>query len=408
MRPNKLEDFIGQEHLTNKNSYLNQMILSQKPRSIILWGPSGVGKTTLAHILAKSLKANFICQSAVNSGVKEIKACVEEAKVHQKLGNTATILFLDEIHRFNKSQQDSLLPYVENGLITLFGATTENPSVEVNPALLSRLQVLILKSLNHDNILTILKNALIDVQNGFGQRQIDVDASLLDEIARLAAGDARTALNILEASAELALSENCQTVGAEHLKNALSQGQVLRLGKASDLHYNMTSALIKSVRNSNVNASLYWLARLLEAGENPLFIARRMLCLASEDVGLAAPSALNQAVSAYQAVSYLGMPEAKLPLSQIVIYLSLAPKSNTVLTSYEMAKKVAIDTADLEVPLTLRNPTNNFHKSLGYGQDYLYVHDVGQENSQSMHCFPDELDNLVFFKPGKNGFESKF
>ena len=407
MRPQTLDKFIGQDHLTADKAILSQIVARKKPRSLLFWGPSGVGKTTLAQIIANSLDANFIIQSAVSSGVKEIKTTVEEAKIHQKMGNTATVLFLDEIHRFNKTQQDSLLPYVENGLITLFGATTENPSIEVNSALLSRLQVLQLKSLSLNALITILQNALNDKINGLGGHNLLASTEMLSEIANLGNGDARSCLNILEASVDICLSEKAQELTLKHVQSA-QPDKILKLGKHSDLHYNMISALIKSVRNSNVNAGIYWLARLLESGEDPVFIARRMLCLASEDVGMAAPTAINQAVAVYDAVKMLGMPEARLPLTQVVIYLSLAPKSNAVIAAYEKAKDIAIRTANLEVPLTLRNPTNNFHKSLGYGQNYLYVHETGEAMSKNMPCFPDEMEDMIFYKPSKNGFESKF
>jgi len=405
MRPTSLDQFVGQEKLLAENGVLRQMVESDQLTSFILWGPPGTGKTTLARIIAHKTNSKWISFSAVTAGIKEIKAVMAEAEAFFKFEGRRTILFVDEIHRFNKAQQDAFLPYVESGTILLVGATTENPSFEVNSALLSRLRVFVLEELTLDHLQLILRRALADREHGLGQEALAADEEMLKLLAVYASGDARTALNSLELAAMLAKRQGRREMNEDDIKQAVQQA-VLKYDKSGENHFNLISALHKSMRNSDVDASLYWLARMLEAGEDPLYVARRLVRFASEDVGLAAPQALPQAVAAMQAVELIGMPEAKLALSQAVVYMALAPKSNAVYKAYLAAQEDALTTIQHPVPLHLRNAPTALMKELGYAQGYKYAHDFA-EGRADMSCLPDELYGRRYYHPSPRGFEGK-
>lgn len=402
MRPETLEDYIGQEHLVFKGSLLWNMIEKDVVPSMIFWGPPGVGKTTLAHIIANTTKSRFVFFSAVQSGIKEIKAIMAQAE-YDRRQNRRTIVFVDEIHRFNKAQQDAFLPYVEKGSIVLIGATTENPSFEVNSALLSRCKVFVLKALNEKDLFLLLKQALT---KEYGQFQIDIQDGHLKAIAQYASGDARLALNTLE----IILSNSKDDIHGLHvdeeiIRQVLGQ-KILRYDKDGDQHYDIISALHKSMRNSDVQACLYWLARMLEAGEDPLYIARRLVRMASEDVGMADSRALEICIAAYQACMYLGMPECNVHLAHALCYLALAPKSNSLETAYFAAKEDALNTLQEPVPLHLRNAPTKLMKDLGYGKNYEYSHDYAFHMTD-MPCLPPSLQNKVYYVPTSQGSESK-
>ena len=372
LRPESLDTFVGQKHLLGKGKLLRQLIDQDNIPSMIFWGPPGVGKTTLASIIARKTNAEFINFSAVTSGIKEIKEVMAKAELGRQVG-LRTLVFVDEIHRFNKAQQDAFLPYVEKGSIILIGATTENPSFEINAALLSRCRVFVLQALTEDDLTELVKNALTNPK-GFGYLNIEISDELVHAIAVFANGDARTALNVLEmAVTNGEIHPDKTVVTKEVLEQCISKKSLL-YDKNGEEHYNLISALHKSMRNSDPDAAVYWLARMLEAGEDPLYIARRLIRFAAEDVGLADNQALPLAVSVYQACHFLGMPECNIHLTQAVIYLSLAPRSNSVYTAYEHAKKDALTMLSEPVPLVIRNAPTSLMKDLNYGKGYVYAH----------------------------------
>ncbi|HEV2987624.1 MAG TPA: replication-associated recombination protein A [Candidatus Angelobacter sp.] len=400
MRPRTLDEFVGQEQVLAPGKPLRMQIERDDPGSIIFWGPPGVGKTTLAQIIAHVTKAEFIEFSAVLSGIKEIKQVMAEAEKARHYG-TRTIVFVDEIHRFNKAQQDAFLPHVEKGNIRLIGATTENPSFEIIGALLSRCRVYILKPLTEDQIIVLLRRALEDRERGLGNMSVRAPEEILLQIAAYSSGDARAAYNVLEVAT--ATAGQGGEITDQILKDTL-QKRILLYDKSGEEHYNLISALHKSVRNSDVDASLYWLGRMLEAGEDPLYIARRVVRMASEDIGLAAPEALNLCLSAKDAIEFLGMPEAALALAQAVAYLALAPKSNALYTAYGAVLEDVEKTTAEPVPLHIRNAPTRLMKQVGYGKGYQYAHDL-ETKVADMDCLPDNLRGRRYYHPTSEGRE---
>lgn len=406
LRPETLDDFVGQRHLLGPGKVLRRLIETDGVSSMIFWGPPGVGKTTLAHIIAKRTKAEFIDFSAVTSGIKEIRAVMQQAEDNRRFGGK-TIVFVDEIHRFNKAQQDAFLPFVEKGSIILIGATTENPSFEVNGALLSRCKVFVLKALETGDLVRLLSRAL-SAPEGFGRQTVRMEDGMLETIASAANGDARTALSTLEMvvlNGEMD-ADGAVTVTRETLEQCVSRKSLL-YDKKGEEHYNLISALHKSMRNSDPDAAVYWLARMLEAGEDPLFIARRVTRFASEDVGLADPRALEIAVAAFQACHMIGMPECSVHLTQAVVYMALAPKSNAMYVAYETAKKDALAQLAEPVPLVIRNAPTKLMKDLRYGEGYQYAHDA-KEKMARMQCLPDSLLDREYYRPTEEGVEGRF
>ena len=405
LRPQNLEEFVGQTHLLGEGKVLRRLIENDQISSMIFWGPPGVGKTTLARIIANSTRSEFIDFSAVTSGIKEIRTVMQQAEENRRFGER-TIVFVDEIHRFNKAQQDAFLPFVEKGSIILIGATTENPSFEVNSALLSRCKVFVLQPLATDDLVTLLERALRDPR-GFGTQNISMPEDVLDLIANFANGDARTALSTLEM---LVLNGDADgdtvTVSREILEQCISKKSLL-YDKGGEEKYNLISALHKSMRNSDPDAAVYWLARMLEAGEDPLYVARRITRFASEDVGLADPRALEMAVAAYQACHFIGMPECTVHLTQAVVYLSLAPKSNALYTAYNAARRDALSQMAEQVPLVLRNAPTRLMKELDYGKGYQYAHDA-EDRLTAMQCLPDSLADRTYYHPTDQGLEPRF
>jgi putative ATPase len=402
MRPTTLDEFVGQEHLLAPGKPLRLAIQNDDPTSMIFWGPPGTGKTTLAKIIAALTHATFIEFSAVMSGIKEIKAVMADAEKAARYGSR-TILFIDEIHRFNRAQQDAFLPYVERGAIRLIGATTENPSFELNAALLSRCRVYTLQPLTEADIVTLLRRALSDAHRGLGTLGIVADEDALASIAAYASGDARNALNALDVAASLAAEQSEKRITKEIAAEAV-QRRVLLYDKSGEQHYDIISALHKSVRNSDADASLYWLGRMLQAGEDPMYIARRVVRMAVEDIGLAAPEALNLCLSARDAMHFLGSPEGDLALAQAVVYLALAPKSNAVYTAYGAVLADIEATAAEPVPLHLRNAPTKLMKSLDYGRDYQYAHDL-EGKVADMECLPPSLADRRYYHPTQEGRE---
>ena len=405
LRPKTLEEYVGQTHLLGKGKVLRRLIESDQISSMIFWGPPGVGKTTLARIIANTTKAAFIDFSAVTSGIKEIRSVMQKAEENRRYGEK-TIVFVDEIHRFNKAQQDAFLPFVEKGSIILIGATTENPSFEVNSALLSRCKVFVLQELKTEELVQLLKRALAD-ENGFGTQKINIEEELLEMIAVFANGDARTALSTLEMAVLNGDMDagGATTVTRETLEQCTSKKSLL-YDKTGEEHYNLISALHKSMRNSDPDAAVYWLARMLEAGEDPLYIARRVTRFASEDIGLADPKALEIAVAAYHACHFIGMPECSVHLTQAVVYMSVAPKSNALYMAYEHAKRDAAKMLAEPVPLVIRNAPTKLMQELNYGKGYQYAHNT-EEKLTNMQCLPDSLVGTEYYKPTTQGLEAR-
>ncbi|MGI8477243.1 MAG: replication-associated recombination protein A [Thermomicrobiales bacterium] len=403
MRPRTLDDLIGQEAIVGPGTLLRRSIEADKLSSLILWGPPGSGKTTLARIVATTTKAHFVAVSAVTSGVADLRAAIKEASDRLGMHGQRTVLFIDEIHRFNKSQQDAILQHVEDGTVILIGATTENPSFEVNAPLLSRSRVVVLSALKDDDIRAILLSALRDRERGLGSQGVEIEPAALETLVNMANGDARYGLNTLEYAATGAGVSERPTI-TEHVVREAAQRRGGTYDKSGDDHYDTISALHKTLRGSDPDAALYWLARMLERGDDPLYVVRRLVCFASEDVGLADPHALALAMSAQQAVHFLGMPEGALALAQLTVYLALAPKSNALYRGYGEAQRDVAETRNDPVPIHLRNAPTALMKEIGYGQGYKYAHDfaegiVGQRN------LPDALTGRRYYRPSGRGFE---
>jgi len=407
MRPRALEEFVGQDHLLGQGRVLRQAIESDHLPSMILWGPPGSGKTTLAMIIASTTGAQFLAFSAVLSGVKEIKEVIQEAEEERKYNQRRTILFVDEIHRFNKAQQDAFLPHVEKGTIILIGATTENPSFEVISPLLSRTKVFTLHSLTEEEIESILKRGLMDKERGLGQYAVAIEPEVIKGISQLANGDARAALNTLEMLTLTTLpdQEGIRQIKKEDLKEILQRKAYL-YDKSGEEHYNIISALHKSLRGSDPDAALYWLGRMLEAGEDPLYIARRMIRFASEDVGMADPQALQVAVAAMQAFHFIGLPEGNLALAQAAVYLATAPKSNALYTAFQGVGRDIRELENMPVPLHIRNAPTTLMKDLGYGKEYKYPHDYPDHFVEEEYL-PENLRGRTYYHPTEQGLEKE-
>ncbi|MCJ7774286.1 MAG: replication-associated recombination protein A [Desulfobacterales bacterium] len=409
MRPRTLNGFVGQEHIVGEGNLIRNAVEKDKMFSMILWGPPGCGKTTLARIIAIETRSYFAQFSAVLAGVKDIRSVIEEAKNQIKFNRKRTILFVDEIHRFNKAQQDAFLGHVESGLITLIGATTENPSFEVIPALISRCRVITLNQLSPEHIAVIINRAVKDTENGFGQSGLELEKDALNHLVRISDGDVRTALNGLEVAAELLLSQDEPSgkkkgiITLKTVENAL-QKKALLYDKSGEEHYNIISALHKSLRGSDPDAALYWLARMLVSGEDPRYIARRMVRFATEDIGNADPAALQVAVNAMEAYRFLGQPEGELALAQAAVYLATAPKSNSIYVAYNRVKEDIEKTGALPVPLHIRNAPTKLMKDLGYGKNYKYAHDF-QDAFVAQGYLPDTLKGRIYYIPSERAYE---
>lgn len=405
LRPETLDEYVGQTHLVGKNGILRRLIENDSISSMIFWGPPGVGKTTLAQIIAHTTRSRFIEFSAVTSGIKEIREVMKQADVSSQYGQR-TIVFVDEIHRFNKAQQDAFLPFVEKGSIILIGATTENPSFEINSALLSRCKVFVLKALTAEDIQSLLKRALTSPK-GFGGQHIVIADDLLAAIAEFANGDARTALSTLEMAVLNGEEVNGTTTVTKEIVEQCTSRKSLLYDKHGEEHYNLISALHKSMRNSDPDAAVYWLARMLESGEDPIYIARRVTRFAAEDVGLADPRALEIAVAAFTACRLIGVPECNVHLTEAVIYMALAPKSNAMEAAYLTARKDALEHLAEPVPLVIRNAPTSLMKDIGYGKGYQYAHDY-KDKLTTMQCLPDSLKDKTYYHPTEQGVEGRF
>ena len=407
MRPRSFEEFVGQDAVIGEGSVLRRAIAQGELPSLLIWGPPGSGKTTLARLIAKAVGARFVALSAVTAGVAELRAEVAEARSRLLQDGMRTVLFIDELHRFSRSQQDAILPHVEAGTVRLIGATTENPSLSINNALLSRCQVVQLAPLPPDAMRVVLERAVHDSEAGLGRLAVEVDKEAFAELERYAGGDARTALNALELAASATAPDESgrRAIGVQAVREALLH-PALRHDRQGDMHYDLASALIKSIRGSDADAAVYWLARLIEAGEDPLFVARRVVISAAEDVGLADPAALGIAVAAYQATQSIGLPEARLPLSEAVIYLALAPKSNSGLRAYDAAADDVRRQPGLPVPLHLRNAVTGMMRSLGYGKGYRYAHD-DPEGVATQDYLPENLKGRRYYLPSAHGREAE-
>lgn len=405
LRPETLDEYVGQTHLVGKNGILRRLIENDSISSMIFWGPPGVGKTTLAQIIAHTTRSRFIEFSAVTSGIKEIREVMKQADTSSQYGQR-TIVFVDEIHRFNKAQQDAFLPFVEKGSIILIGATTENPSFEINSALLSRCKVFVLKALTAEDIQSLLKRALTSPK-GFGGQRIVIADDLLAAIAEFANGDARTALSTLEMAVLNGEEVNGTTTVTKEIVEQCTSRKSLLYDKHGEEHYNLISALHKSMRNSDPDAAVYWLARMLESGEDPIYIARRVTRFAAEDVGLADPRALEIAVAAFTACRLIGVPECNVHLTEAVIYMALAPKSNAMETAYLTARKDALEHLAEPVPLVIRNAPTSLMKDIGYGKGYQYAHDY-KDKLTTMQCLPESLKDKTYYHPTEQGVEGRF
>ncbi|MBI4961926.1 MAG: replication-associated recombination protein A [Desulfomonile tiedjei] len=403
MRPQDLEEFVGQEALLGPRAILRRAIEEDRVFAMLFWGPPGTGKTTLAQIIARRSRSKFVPYSAVTVGVKEIKELAAKAREDLKYSGMKTILFLDEIHRFNKTQQDYLLPHVEHGTIILIGATTENPSFEVNSALLSRLRVFVLEPLPPEAVEQILLRAISDRERGLGRLEVEFVGQAAELIVSLSGGDARTALNILEVSAYEAYHHREGKIDEDVVKEAVQKRNLL-YDKAGEEHFNLISALHKSLRDSDPQAGLYWMGRMIESGEDPLYVARRLVRFASEDVGLASPRALEQALAAFQACRFIGLPECVLALAQAVVFLATAPKSNALYVAYDSVKDEIARSGHLPVPLHIRNAPTGLMKKLGYGKGYRYAHDFPDAQVEQEHL-PEEIKGSRFYSPSDRGFE---
>ncbi len=406
LRPADLEGYFGQQHLLGPGKPLRQAVESGHLHSMIFWGPPGTGKTTLARMIANRAQAQFLTISAVLSGVKEIRSCVDQAKQARAQGKS-TILFVDEVHRFNKSQQDAFLPYVEDGTFTFIGATTENPSFELNNALLSRARVYVLKSLACGDIRQIIDRALSDKSSGLGERDLQVSDEQREQIAEAADGDGRRALNLLEIAADLAESQDGAEVIDQAILKEVLAGGVRRFDKGGEAFYDQISAMHKSMRGSNPDACLYWMARMLDGGCDPLYIARRVVRMASEDVGNADPRALQLAMNAWDVMERLGSPEGELAIAQALVYLAVAPKSNAVYKAYNAAMADVKDQGSIEVPIHLRNAPTKLMKELGYGKAYRYAHDEPHAYAAGENYFPEEIEPRHYYQPVPRGMEQK-
>jgi len=407
MRPDSLESFIGQPHLIAKGKPLQIALCSGKPHSMILWGPPGVGKTTLARLIAHYSQAQFLSISAVLSGVKEIRQAIEQAKDHYRAYQQSTVLFVDEVHRFNKSQQDAFLPYIEDGTFIFVGATTENPSFELNNALLSRTRVYLLKSLSQDELLILLERVLSNTQYGLGQQNIHIAEDNKQYLVLAADGDARKLLNLLEIATDLMINENGKNCLSSDIIKQVISGSQRRFDKGGDLFYEQISAFHKSVRGSSADGALYWMSRMIEAGCDPLYIARRLLAIASEDIGNADPRAMQVALNAWDAFERLGATEGNRAIAQAAVYCALAPKSNALYMAFKASMACAKASGSLDVPMHLRNASTGLMQSMGYGEEYRYSHDESEAFSAGQTYLPTELENQVFYQPQERGLEIK-
>ena len=396
---------MGQDEIVGEAGFLRRAIAEDRVPSMVLWGPPGSGKTTLARIVASATASRFVPFSAVTSGIKEVKQVMGDAESYRRASGRRTLVFVDEIHRFNKAQQDAFLPYVERGDIVLVGATTENPSFEVNAALLSRCRVVVLEGLSPESLKTLVERALADTENGLGASGASIEAEALDTLVQLASGDARKTYNLLELLVADAVSAGALSID-EDAVHRVAQRKVLLYDKAGEEHFNLISALHKSLRESDPDASIYWLTRMLEAGEDPLYIARRLVRFASEDIGLADPRALRQTLDAWDAYHRLGSPEGELAIAQATLYLAAAPKSNAVYTAYKAAKKTLAERPADPVPKVIRNAPTRLMKDTGYGEGYVYAHDT-EEGVGGLDCLPDALQGTIFYHPTNRGIEQR-